>query len=369
KERTLAVQLGLPIYGCDPDLLFLGTKSGSRMLFQKANVPLPPGFENLTGEDDIVESLFKLKQQHPFLSKAVIKINDGFSGEGNAIFYYDGAPDGLELKLWIKESLRTMRVVAPDLNYKTFIKKFARMQGIVEAFIDGDIKTSPSVQCRINPLGEIDIISTHDQLLSPELGQVFLGAYFPASSEYAFEIAQMTRHIAEEMKKEGVLGRFSIDFLSVKENSQWKHYALEVNLRKGGTTHPFLMLQFLTDGTYNSTTGEFEMPDKKKRYYFASDNFYSDNCKGLTPHDLIDIAICNDIHYNSTKEEGVMFHIIGALSQYGKLGLVCIGETMEQAMIYYYRTVDLLENMKWQTTVTNQVRPSVSHSHHGLQAL
>jgi hypothetical protein len=343
KERTLAVQLGLPIYGCDPDLLFLGTKSGSRMLFRKANVPLPPGFENLTGENDIIESLFILKQQHPFLRKAVIKINDGFSGEGNAVFSYDGAPDGFELKPWIKENLRTMKVIAPDLNYRTYIKKFSRMQGIVEAFIDGEIKTSPSVQCRINPLGEIDIISTHDQLLGSESGQVFLGAYFPASSAYSVEIAQMTRQIAEEMKKEGVLGRFSIDFLSVKENGQWKHYALEINLRKGGTTHPFLMLQFLTGGKYNPGTGDFEMPGKKNRYYFASDNFYSEKCKGLTPHDLIDIAICNDIHYNSTKEEGVVFHIIGALSQYGKLGLVCIGETMEKAIAYYHRTVDLLE--------------------------
>jgi hypothetical protein len=34
-ERTLAVQIGLPIYGCDPDLLHFGTKSGSRKIFRK----------------------------------------------------------------------------------------------------------------------------------------------------------------------------------------------------------------------------------------------------------------------------------------------------------------------------------------------
>jgi hypothetical protein len=369
KERTLAVRLGLPLYGCDPDLLFLGTKSGSRMLFQKAGVPMPPGFENLRNENDIAESLFILKQQNPFLRKAVVKMNDGFSGEGNAVFSFEGAPDGFELKLWIKDNLRNIGVIAPDLNYRTFLKKFSRMQGIVEAFIDGDIKTSPSVQCRINPIGEIDIISTHDQLLGGQSGQVFLGAHFPASSEYAVEIGQMTRQIAEEMKKEGVLGRFSIDFLSVKENDKWKHYALEINLRKGGTTHPFLMLQFLTGGTYKEDTGEFEMPDKKMRYYFASDNFFSEKCKGLTPHDLVDIAICNDIHYNSTKEEGVVFHLIGALSQHGKLGLVCIGDSPEKAVHYYHQTVDLLENKIWKKPVTSPVQLSVSHNHPGLQAL
>jgi PGM1 C-terminal domain len=105
------------------------------------------------------------------------------------------------------------------------------------------------------------------------------------------------------------------------------------------------MLQFLTGGTYNTENGEFEMHDKKKRYYFASDNFKSEKCKGLMAHDLIDIAIRHDIHYNGTNEEGVMFHIIGALSQYGKLGIVCIGDSPEKANTFYKRTVDILDQM------------------------
>jgi hypothetical protein len=342
KEKTLAVRLGLPVYGCDPDLLYLGTKSGSRMIFQKAGVLMPAGFENLAGENDAVESLFALKQQLPLLRKAVIKMNDGFSGEGNAVFSYNGAPEEPILKNWIKTQLHNMHIIASDLNYRAFMKKFTRMQGIVEAFIDGDIKASPSVQCRVNPSGEIDIISTHDQLLGGESGQVFLGANFPASPEYAVEVALLGKKVTEELKKAGVLGRFSVDFLSVKENDQWKHYAIEINLRKGGTTHPYLMLQFLTGGVYNAGNGEFEMHDKKRRYYFASDNFKSEKCKGLTAHDLIDIAISHDIHYNSTREEGVMFHIIGALSQYGKLGIVCIGDSPEKANMLYKQTIDIL---------------------------
>ena len=369
KERTLAVKLGLPIYGCDPDLLYLGTKSGSRAIFHKAGVPIPPGFENISSEDELIDSLAELKKIYPPLRRAVIKMNDGFSGEGNAIFSFIGAGGYDKLKSWIKDHIKHMRIIAPDLDYNTFMKKFTRMGGIVEAFIDGAIKASPSVQCRVNPLGDIDIISTHDQLLGGESGQAFIGASFPASAEYAVKISQMAKQIAEEMKEQGVLGRFSIDFLSVQEKSEWKHYAIEINLRKGGTTHPFLMLQFLTGGTYHADRGEFEMPDKKRRYYFASDNFTSENCKGLTPHDLIDIAICHDIHYNSTKEEGVMFHLIGALSQFGKLGLVCIGDSPDKANAFYQRAVDILENEKWNKPVINQVPPSVFHTHPGLQAL
>jgi hypothetical protein len=262
-----------------------------------------------------------------------------------------------------------MYIVAQDIDYSTFMKKFCTMGGIVETFIDGAIKTSPSVQCRINPAGAIDIISTHDQLLGGQSGQEFIGCSFPASSDYAVELSRQSRRIAEVMKKEGVLGRFSIDFLSVKEKGEWKHYAIEINLRKGGTTHPFLMLQFLTGGTYNADRGEFETPERSRRYYYASDNFRSENCKGLTPHDLVDIAICHDLHYNSTKQEGVMFHLIGALSQFGKLGLVCIGDSPEKAKAYYDRAVDILENEKWNRSATGQEQISTSHNHPGLQAL
>jgi hypothetical protein len=270
-------------------------------------------------------------------------MNDGFSGEGNAIFTYDDHSKTPLSRDLVKQRLRLMHIVAPDLNYRTFMRKFTRMQGIVEAYLDGEKRASPSAQCRINPVGDIDIISTHDQLLGGESNQVFLGADFPSSAEYAVEIGGLARRISEELKKVGVLGRFSIDFVSVKENKTWKHYAIEINLRKGGTTHPYIMLQFLTGGKYNANTGDFEMPDKRKAYYFASDNFKSDNCKGLTPHDLIDIAISNDIHYNSTQQEGVMFHLIGALSQFGKLGIVCIGDSPEKAKAFYDRTVEVLE--------------------------
>ena len=63
----------------------------------------------------------------------------------------------------------------------------------------------------------------------------------------------------------------------------------------------------------------------------------------LTPHDLIDIAMCNQILYDSARQKGVKFHMIGALSQYGKLGMVCIGETVEEARDFYNKTIQVLD--------------------------
>jgi hypothetical protein len=85
------------------------------------------------------------------------------------------------------------------------------------------------------------------------------------------------------------------------------------------------------------------MPNGQTRCYYATDNLKSERYRGLTPHDLIEIAISNDLHYDSATQEGVMFHLIGALSQYGKLGVVCIGKNHETVDRIYDRTVRVLE--------------------------
>ena len=340
-ERSLAVRLGIPIYGCDPCLIKFGTKSGSRKVFRRAAVEMPPGTEDLHTYEDIVHAVAALKDMYPQLKKVVIKLNDGFSGDGNAILTYPEHVNKYELFDWIHHNLQQqIKPVAHGLSIEVFLSKFMLMGGVVEAFIDGAIKVSPSVQCRVNPLGEVDIVSTHDQVLN---GQIFVGAHFPANEAYRTAIGTLGKAIATELKKDGVIGRFAIDFISVKENDTWKHYAIEINLRKGGTTHPFLMLQFLTNGHYDQTTGLFETANKQNRYYFSSDNVQKDSYKGLTPQDLIDLAMFHGLHFDGATQTGVMFHMIGALSQFGKMGIVAIGASPEEAYSFYTKTIEILD--------------------------
>lgn len=344
-ERTLAVRLNIPIFGCDPDLYELGSKSNSRKIFRECGLNVPPGFEDLLTKEDIIHALAELKKQHPEVRKAVVKINDGFSGDGNAIFSYTGIEEAKDKEQWVNENFQgKLKIVAGDLSYDMFLSKYKEMGGIVEAFVDGERKESPSVQCRITPSGVSEVLSTHDQELGGEGGQIYIGAQFPASAEYAIEIGSMGKKISDVLLKKGVLGRFAIDFISVKENNEWTHYPIEINLRKGGTTHPFLMLQFLTDGIYNPEDGMYyTAKGSLVRYYFTSDNLKNEKYIGLTPHDLIDIAMMNDLHYDGTTQEGVMFHLIGALSQYGKLGVVCVGSTPERARGFYAKIIEVLD--------------------------
>lgn len=339
-EHELALKLGVPHYGCPAWLNYWGTKSGSREVFREAGLPMPDGYEKLKDMRDVALALRELARENPGLRKAVVKVNDGFSGDGNAIYSFEKhgtRPD--------EDTLRAhLCLVAGDMSYDVFAEKMEAMEGIVEVFVEGDEKTSPSVQCRVTPPRQIEVVSTHDQVLGGECQQVYTGATFPANRAYSSEIGAMGHRIAEVLANKGVIGRFGIDFISVKEpGGWWKHYALEINLRKGGTTHPYLMLQFLTNGFYDYQTGIYHTPNSQERHYFATDGLRSDAYKGLTPDDLLDIAICNGLHYDATTQEGVVFHLLGALSQHGKLGTVCIGATPEKAQALYQKTVEVLD--------------------------
>ncbi len=345
-ERTLAVQLGIPLYANDPSLLDLGTKSGCRETFKQAGILFPDGFERLQSANEITEALATLKGRHPDMRRAVVKLNEGFSGEGNALFYFDGidANSARDLESQIRNKLPSLKFEAAFETWESFESKYEDMGGIVEQFVEGEVKRSPSIQCRVNALGEAQPISTHDQVLGGPSGQVFMGCTFPADDVYRLDIQESGMRVAEVLAAKGVLGRFATDFVSVPNpDGSWKHYAIEVNLRKGGTTHPFLTLRFLTDGNYDPITGEFFAQTGNPKYYYASDTLQSDAYKGLSPDDLIDIAVYHDLHFHASTERGVVFHLMGALSEFGKLGVVCIGDNPQQAQFIYKRTRSVLD--------------------------
>lgn len=341
-ERTLAVRLGIPLYANNPSLGQLGTKSGCREIFREAGISFPFGFERLTGEDDIVDSLLELWGRNKDIRRAVVKLNDGFSGEGNALFDYDQVDARLahDARQQIRDSLPQLKLVAPQETWLTFREKFEDMHGIVEEFVEGKNKRSPSSQCRVTAEGTPVPISTHDQVLN---GQIFLGCTFPAAPVYRMEIQEAGMAVARVLADRGVIGRFATDFVSVPDGEGgFTHYAIEVNLRKGGTTHPFSTLRFITDGEYQSETGEFMTPAGRPKSYFASDTLQSARYRGLMPVDLIDIMVYHDLHFHPATERGTVFHLMGALSEFGKLGMVCIGDNLQQAQFLYKKVKGVL---------------------------
>jgi hypothetical protein len=342
-ERDLALALDIPLYACDPDLAYWGTKSGSRTAFRRAGVLTPEGREDLRDLDDAAEALVDLRRHDPQLRRAVVKLDEGFSGEGNALFDFRDAPDGPALAAWVRGNLRDrLRFESAGMDFETYAAKFRELSGIVESWVEGEHKQTPSVQLRVNALGELETISSHEQVMGGPSGQIFLGSRFPADASYRRILQDESRKIGAVLQAEGVLGRFSIDWVSVRADHGWRHYAIEINVRKGGTTLPYQMLQFLTAGRIDDETGAFRTPLGQERCYRATDNLVDERLRRLIPEDLMDILVERKLHFDQTTQRGVVFSLISALSEHGKLGLVAIAETAEGADALYDETVAVL---------------------------
>jgi hypothetical protein len=339
-ERDVALALGIPMYGADPRLFGLGTKSGCRRLFAQEGVRHPIGFEDLRTLGDVLDAILRLRAARPTVSSVIVKLNEGVAGEGNAVVDLTGLPaPGLpEERDEAARRLRSMSFEQPDTPLDAYVAKLAERGGIVEERIAGVELRSPSVQLRVTPAGEVELLSTHDQLLGGPTGQRYLGCRFPADFAYARAISADAAVIGRRLAREGVLGRFAIDFVVVKDrDGTWTPYAIELNLRKGGTTHPFLTLQFLTDGRYDPATALFVTPAGREKHLVATDHLESPLLRGLSLDDLFDIVARHGLHFDQSRQSGVVFHMISCLTEHGQVGLTAVGDTPDLADALYHR--------------------------------
>jgi hypothetical protein len=344
-ERDVALALGIPMYGADPRLFELGTKTGCRRLFAEEGVRHPIGFEDLHTLDDLLDATLRLRAARLTVSEIIVKLNEGVSGEGNALVDLDGlpAPGAPGERDEVARRLRSMRFESSGTPFEGYVAKLADRGGIVEERISGVELRSPSVQLRVLPGGEVEVLSTHDQLLGGPSGQSYLGCRFPADFAYAPAICDDAAKIGARLAHEGVLGRFAIDFVVVKDTSgAWSTYAIELNLRKGGTTHPFLTLQFLTDGSYQPATGLFVTPAGPEKYLVATDHLESPLLRGLSIDDLFDIVARHGLHFDQSRQAGVVFHMISCLTEHGRVGLTAVGDSPAQADAIYRRAERIL---------------------------
>jgi len=341
-ERRLALALEIPLNGLDPDLLGHATKSGNRAVFAEAGVSHPAGSENLSSEAEIVEALAALAAKRPQAQRAVVKLNEGFGGEGNALFAFPedrGNPEA------IRKALGRLKWTSGIETKETFLRKFRAMGGIVEEMVAGSEMRSPSVQMRISPGGMPSLVSSHEQVLGGSTGQSYLGCTFPARDDYRELLLKEAEKIGRVLSTKGVTGRFAIDFLAYRDaKGQWQVSAIEINLRMGGTTPPFHALEFLTGGHLDPQTGLFYCPEGVAKYYKATDNLKSPNYRGLLPEDLMAIITKHGLGYRHATGTGALFHMIGALSQFGKIGMTCIANSPGEARALFESTTRVLDD-------------------------
>jgi hypothetical protein len=332
-EARLSDITGVPLYGCPLELVSLGSKSGSRRVAKQAGVPVLPGAEDLYALDDVMAAIEALRREQGGRGAAVIKLNDGFSGQGNAIVELASAESPIESS--------PITFCASEESWETFGPKIEESGAIVELLLRDPDLASPSVQMRILPDGSDEILSTHDQLLGGQDDQVYLGCRFPASERYRVAIQDHARRIAKVLSKAGVIGQFAMDFVITP---QQQVYLSEINLRMGGTTHPFLMARHATRGDYDEESGEL-VTHLGPRCYLATDNLKSPAYVGLDPVVVMEALRGAGLAFDRSTQSGILLHLLGAVRAYGKLGATCVGESTVVADELYALLVGLLDQL------------------------
>lgn len=324
-EYALAEAMDMPLFGPHPDLVRLGSKSGSRQVARRAGVAVLPGREDLYSLDAVEAAIGHIRAASPEAAAVVIKLNDGFSGQGNALVDLAGLASPLPLS--------ATTFCAGGESWPAYGAKIEAGGAIVEELVRVPSVVSPSTQVRIAPGGRYEVVSTHDQVLGGPSNQVYLGCRFPADSRYRAAIQEEAAAIAAVLAGEGVIGSFGIDWLVVPEPAAGGDRVLlsEINLRMGGTTHPYWMTRLLTGATYDAGRGELVTAAGGPVTYVATDNLKSPRLAGRTPAEVIAGVAKAGLAYDPATRTGTALHLMGALPGFGKMGATCIAPSLDEA--------------------------------------
>jgi len=321
-ELAVAQRLGLPLNGTPPHLWPMAFKSAGRRIFRESGVPLPFGHEDVRSVDDVALAIAAITAANPATRGVVVKHDNGGSGEGNLVVGIrdlDGRPVS-------SEALRHILDQAIPDWYRLDLEA----GGVVEELVAGEAFTSPSAQVDIAPDGSFEVVATHEQVLAGEHRQVYAGCTFPADPEYTGVLAQHARSVGGRLAALGARGRLSVDFVAVRQDT-WDVMAIEVNLRKGGTTHPLTALRHLVPGRYDADRGLWVAAAGGTRCYASTDNLMDPSWQGMRADAAIEAVARSGADFDRAAGRGAVLHALSGLDIDGRCGVTAIGATPEEA--------------------------------------
>jgi PGM1 C-terminal domain len=94
-------------------------------------------------------------------------------------------------------------------------------------------------------------------------------------------------------------------------------------------------LQFLTGGAYEAESGIFRTAGGQEKHLVATDHLESPMLRGLSLSDLFDIVAVHGLHFDQSRQSGVVFHMISSLTEHGRVGLTAVGDSHTEAEAIY----------------------------------
>ena len=315
--------LDIPLNGLDPELNYLGTKSGSRKVFREAGVPLSAGLRGsartrTTSSARCVELGAQAAGPAPRRRQAERQL----LRRGQRAL-----PLSLERDAASRCTTRWTSSSSPCRANRTenYFRKFERMGGVVEEFIDAPhqavAERAAAHHAARRGGGDLDARSDSRRPVRADLSRAAR--------------SRRTRTTARAIQEAGTA-------VGQRARPRTARSAASASTSWCGSQRP---ARAVADGRardqparagHDPPVPGAAVPDRRparsrqracscRSAAAPSTTWPPTTCasggyRGMLPEDLIDIVTNNGLHYSYRTESGVLFHLIGALSEWGKLG-------------------------------------------------
>jgi hypothetical protein len=119
-----------------------------------------------------------------------------------------------------------------------------------------------------------------------------------------------------------------VDFVATRHpaGAHWDLYGVEINLRKGGTTHTLGLIRLLRGGRYHAEHGQYVDANGRAVCYAATDNLVHASWLARSALEVRQRVADAGLDYDRRTGHGVIVHLLDCLKVDGRLGYTVVAD-------------------------------------------
>ncbi|XP_069138728.1 IQ domain-containing protein H-like isoform X4 [Argopecten irradians] len=391
-DLAVADELDVPILSPEPEVAHLySTKSGCKRIFASANVDLPPSEYDVYSLGQLHECLAQLVTENLMVKRWLFKLDDEFDGRGIA---FCDVTEHLQCYSWaLKESRRygekwskkwaqeaayikihaeiadvlhaNAKPVHTNIyaSWDTFLEAFLSQGGVIEACPPSESITTLTVDMMIEPNGKYNIVSCGDQIHA-ETPFSCWGVSVPQSSVEPDVLNVACRKIAEACKTRGILGYFSVDFVTFidPKTMEQRLWALDLSLHYSDSLAMFQLMSYVSNGVLDPVKHVLNVPTNKQekrqrrrrlagqeeeqepntsRFGVMSTRLLHTNLAVVHYSVFFQMCRAHGIGYDIKEKQGTVFTLIDSFNR-ERLGMITIGDNLQGALATFARNMSVI---------------------------